>query len=212
MKSYTQLIDGYKAFREDYHSASFTTYRKQAAVGQQPKTMVISCSDSRINAAIMTQAELGDLFLVSNVANIVPSYEQSHIEYGTISAIEYAVKHLKVQDIIIMGHSNCGGVRTLFKDISEDQGGFDYIRPWVSPLVKVKDRIVQGMHNATDDEKIQACEQGCIVNSLNNLAAYPYVKEAVADKRLNLHAWYFNLADSELYEYQTQTNQFVPIR
>lgn len=212
MDSYKQLVEGYKAFRHKYLQEDFDDYRAWAATMQSPKIMIIGCSDSRVNPAILTHAGLGDIFAANNVANIVPPYEKgqhSHLSIG--AAVQFAVTNLEVEHIIVMAHSGCGGIKALMSQ-SEDEGDQraenDYISGWVNVIKEARDAVKQNMADRDFEEQCQVCEMEGALVSLGNLAHYPYVKEALDAGKLNLHAWYFHIETGELLDYNSREGQY----
>jgi carbonic anhydrase len=213
MHSYKKLIDGHKKFRKEYFSEEeFKDYRGSGSKQQRPRVMVISCSDSRINPAILTDSTLGDLFVVSNVANIVPPYKETcNTHHSTSSAIEFAVKHLKVKHIIVMGHSCCGGVNAMYTmedKCEESSKEFSFISPWVDIISKVKNEVKQQIPDGTLEEKLCMCEKKSVLVSMDNLMSFPFVKSAVDDTSLILHGWYFDIEKAALYEYSKECDSF----
>lgn len=214
MSSYDALIEGYKKFRTQYLEKENETWRNWAKDAQRPKVMVIACSDSRVNPAIITHAGLGDIFTVHNVANLVPPFKQGHdTHHSTSAAIEFAVKNLEVKHIIIMGHSGCGGIRALMADHDHTaelapNEPYSFIRPWM--------QIVDNAADFTEEEKTRmdmealatVCEKRACLISLNNLVTFPWVKQAILDKTLKIHAWHFDIGSGILKEYNTETEQF----
>src|SRR5579872_4956068 len=135
-KSFTKMLQGYQAFRKKYAQGDTSIMSNLSDHGQQPQVMVIACCDSRVDPAVILQCDPGDLFVVRNVANIVPPYEKDEAHHGTSAALEFGVRFLKVKHLILLGHSQCGGIQTLLDshhnhDVSKD----DFITNWVS-LVK----------------------------------------------------------------------------
>lgn len=212
MASYKKLLEGYRAFRADYLGDQNTAWRNWAKDGQSPRTMVIACSDSRVNPVIITRAGLGDIFMVNNVANLVPPYEEDADSYhGTSAAIEYAVTQLKVEHIIVMGHSGCGGIRALIdaQDSSPDEGGeFSFIRPWMEIVEAAADFTAQEKSTCDIEARATICEQRAGLISLNNLAGFPWVKAAMKAGKLHIHAWHFDIGSGILQEYNPATEGF----
>lgn len=212
MDHYDNLIKGYKEFRKEYTDKSFHQYREWAVKTQNPKVMLISCSDSRVNPAIITHAGLGSLFMVKNVANIVPPNKKGdNTHHSTSAAIEFAVNILKVEHIIIMGHSGCGGIKSLFDKQEEkpnNKNNDSFIIPWMNIVAKAKKIAVKENKNKTIDDQISACERYSTLISLNNLKSFSFVQDRINDKKLRIHAWYFNLADATLFEYIEKDSLF----
>jgi len=212
MDAYEKLVEGYRDFRSSYLDKEFETYREWAAKGQNPKTLIIGCSDSRVNPAILTHAGLGEIFVVNNVANIVPPYEagnQRHLSLG--AAIQFAVNQLHVKHIIVMGHSGCGGIAALMAEGApegHDVGIDDYIADWVSILNPAKAAVLVDSVNSNPEELACLCEMEGALLSIQNLAGYPWVQEAVKQKALTLHAWYFHIESGELLSYRPEEDRF----
>lgn len=212
MDAYEKLVDGYRDFRSSYLNTEFEAYREWASKGQSPKTLIIGCSDSRVNPSILTHAGLGEIFAVNNVANIVPPFEEGehrHMSLG--SAIQYAVNHIKVEHIIVMGHSGCGGIAALMagEDTPRaDADDNDYIADWVSILKPAKDAVLRDSENSDPEEQACLCEMEGTLVSIQNLAGYPWVRSALERKELTLHAWYFHIESGELLSYHPDEGIF----
>jgi carbonic anhydrase len=208
-KTLTRLIEGYKDFHRDYSGVEYDAYRKAASLGQSPKVMVISCSDSRVSPSIVMRAELGDIFLVCNVANIVPPYRPGKgTHHSTSSALEFAVGTLGVEDIVVMGHSGCGGIRALLDGapIALD-GEYSFIRQWVE-IIKEAGRKTAHL---PESKRYAACEQEALKISLENLSTFPWVAEKMAAGTLATHAWHFDIPTGAIHAYDTEQNEFVPL-
>lgn len=210
MKSYERLLSGYREFKANYLSEENREWLKVAGKRQEPQVMMIACSDSRVHPAILTRTALGELFMVRNVANIVPPFEtvgDDSTYHGTSAAIEFAVNHLKVRHIIVMGHSGCGGIAALMDcSITEDSAGYSFIKPWMNIVSAASDfSSSKGENNAT------ACEQRAILISLNNLSSFPWVKQGIESGTLRLHGWYFDIQTGTLSEYNEGADKFEEI-
>lgn len=212
MGEYEALINGYREFRNEYLGKPFDAYRKWAAKQQSPKVMIIACSDSRINPAILTHAGLGDIFMVNNVANIVPPYKEGkNTHHSTSSAIEYAINNIKVEHIIILGHSGCGGINALFNgtgNSTKESNEYSFIEPWINIVSEAKESVLQEMADSSSEEQLCACEKRSILISLKNLETFPFVQRAIKDSNLKLHAWYFDIGEAILHEYSEKTKEF----
>ncbi len=210
MDSYHELIEGYKAFRDKYLHQDIDAYRRWAAMTQSPKVMIIGCSDSRVNPAILTHAGLGEIFVTNNVANIVPPFEagrHSHTSIG--AAVQFAVTRLKVSHIIVMAHSGCGGIRALMsQDYNDEAPDDDYIHGWINVVKEAKEAVKYAMSDRDLEEQCQICEMEGALVSLTNLMQYPYVREALEEGRLDLHAWYFHTESGELLAYNYEEKRY----
>ena len=176
--------------------------------GQHPTTMVIACSDSRTDPSLIMQCEPGEIFVVRNVANIVPPYETDSGYHGVSSAIEYAVKILKVANIIVLGHSFCGGIETLMKDDASQDG--EFINKWLSVMKPVREQVMSHF-GKVDKKSCTACEMAGILRSVDNLMTFPWITERVALGTLNVHGWYFEMESGQLLSYLHQTKAFEPL-
>jgi len=176
---------------------------------QAPKVMVISCVDSRVSPNMVLQALPGEIFTHRNVANLVPPYEKLGAYHGTSSAIEYAVCHLKIEHIIIMGHSNCGGIRSLMDDKESDdieagKYGMDFIPKWMSLARPAREQAKRYCKEKDFQEQCTFCEREAINGSLGNLLTFPFVKDAINQRKLALHGWYYDMAGPHLSTWNMQ--------
>jgi carbonic anhydrase len=186
-----RLINGFEAFREEYYQDQPNFYRNLVENGQHPKTMVIACSDSRVNPSIISKADPGELFIVRNVANLVPPYAPDVSYHGTSAAIEFAVRDLKVEDIIVLGHSHCGGIQVLCEE-EPGKKTREFIRSWMSIVEEARDDSLEG------DAQLRHVEREAVKVSLDNLRTFPWLKERLDKGDLVLHGWLFDLEVGEL--------------
>lgn len=203
-----RLIQGYAAFRREYFHSDNPLFKKLVTQGQSPKVLMIACSDSRVDPAIVTNCQPGDLFVVRSVANLVPPFETDNTYHGTSAALEFAVFGLNVEHIILFGHSQCGGIRALFEheeDIIQPHG---FIAKWMELAKPAKQRVIAEHTHAPLDEKLTLCGQYALVNSLKNLHSFPWVTEKVTEGKLSLHAWYFDLETGIIKTYNPALAQF----
>jgi carbonic anhydrase len=211
MDPIAKLTEGYKKFRDDGFEDKRAAYEALVDEGQNPKVALIACSDSRVDPATVLQTDAGDLFVIRNVANLVPPHERDGKFHGTSAALEYAVQHLEVGHIIIFGHAHCGGIRSMFSELSEEGEGNHFVLPWMS-LVRSAFLRVQGtMPGATEDEKARICEQSAVLVSLENLMTFPFIRERVNDGRLHLHGWYIDIRSCSLHIYDPIQQRFEPV-
>lgn len=202
MKSIPELLDGYRAFRDG-------PYRQQADLyetlgkGQSPKIMIIACADSRAEPADIFNAAPGQLFVVRNVANLVPPYEETDGLHGVSAALEFAVTALKVEHIVIMGHGGCGGVNASLS-AAESRPVGQFIAPWVRLLDDARDKVLQA--GSTDPQT--DLEHAGIGTSIENLMTFPFVRDAIADGNLDLHGAWFAIAHGELHWRNNATGLF----
>lgn len=203
-----KLIDGNAAFRKKFFSDT-TIFNELVASGQQPKIMIISCSDSRVDPAMVFDAQPGELFVVRNVANLVPPYEQSGKYHGTSAALEFGVRFLRVEHIIILGHSYCGGIQALIDNAELlDKNSDNFIAQWMQLARSAYDKMNEQHESLTDQEKNTCCEQYALINSLENLMSFAWIAERVAQGKLQLHAWYFELNSGLIKSYDKHNNSW----
>ncbi len=205
------LIEGVHKFRTAAFGNYRKLFRKLSQEGQNPHTLFITCSDSRVLAELITQSKPGDLFVVKNVGNIVPPASAKGDTNSTAAAIEFAVSTLKVNDIVICGHSQCGAITALLADepVSDST---PHLRDWLNlaaPAVEtIKGRYAH-LHERSARETAAAEEN--VLFGLDNLHSYPCVQERLANETLRLHAWFFKIATAELFAYSPETHRFLPL-
>jgi carbonic anhydrase len=200
---------GFRRFRERYFEQA-TLFQRLSSNGQSPKTLVIACSDSRVDPALITSASPGDLFVVRNVANLVPPFESTAGFHGVSSAIEFAVSNLKVENVLVMGHRQCGGIRALVSsEINETPIQGSFVGPWMSLARNAAIAARKTLGPEADlDSLCKHCEMTSIIDSIENLKTFPFVKEAIATRGLALVGAYFDLELGQLWELEEGTNQF----
>lgn len=205
MKTIEELVEGYKSFRAGAYKEQVQLYR-ELGEGQDPDIMIIGCADSRAEPAEIFNAAPGQLFIVRNVANLVPPFDTSGGLHGVSAALEFAVTALKVKHIVIMGHGGCGGVGACLS-AAEDKPVGRFIAPWVQLLDETRDRVLAG--NPADPQT--AVEHAGVGASLENLMTFPFVKEAVEAGSLQLHGAWFAIALGELKWRDNATGAFENI-
>jgi carbonic anhydrase len=172
---------------------------------------LIACSDSRVDPAMLLQADPGDLFIIRNVANLVPPYEREGHYHGTSTAVEYAVQHLSVGHVIVLGHAHCGGIRSLFEKPDENSQDKHFVPSWMGLVQSAYLRVEGTMPDASEDEKARICEQSAVLVSLENLMTFPSVRERVGGGRLRLHGWYIDIRSCALQIYDPSRQRFESV-
>ncbi|MBI1275537.1 carbonic anhydrase [bacterium] len=208
--SFSKLLDGYDRFYESHFGSLSQTYKRLVEEGQQPETLVIACSDSRVDPALLTKADPGDLFVVRNVAAIVPPCEVDDRHHGTSAAIEFAVRTLKVKHIIVLGHALCGGARAL-ADHENTKENYDFLGQWIGIGKSAREAVMEKLADAPEDKQHRALEQTLILTSLDNLMTFPWVSSRVKAGDLKLHGWYFDMNTGRIAEYDHTTSEFNDI-
>jgi carbonic anhydrase len=204
------IIKGYKKFQQEYFKQNQDLFADLIKQGQKPEILVIACSDARVDPAIVTRALPGDLFVIRNVANLIPPYEEeiSASYHGTSAALEFGVCHLNVKHIIVFGHSNCGGIRSLFTNSLQNEASF--LTKWMD-LAKVAMEDVNTKYPDKDiHTKSELCAKYSLVNSLDNLKTFPWIAKRIADGSLQIHAWYFDILTCTTF-YWDKNLQFMEL-
>jgi carbonic anhydrase len=201
MQSISDLIDGYRRFRQGGYPKQAELYRKLGE-GQAPKIMLIACADSRAEPSDIFAAAPGQLFVVRNVANLVPPYLPDGGLHGVSAALEFAVKVLKVRHIVVMGHGGCGGVSAALRGAVPELG--EFVKPWVSLLDHAREKVL-ALNPANPQ---YALEHEGIETSLQNLLSFPFVARAVEAGKLDLHGAWFAIAHGELHWRNAMSGQF----
>jgi carbonic anhydrase len=188
-----RLLDGYRRFRRDRWPERRHVFETLADTGQQPRALVVSCADSRVDPGMIFDAGPGELFVVRNVANLVPPFAPDGAWHGTSAALEFAVRILEVPDILVMGHAMCGGVRALLEGAPAPPT--DFITPWIELAAPARNRAL-----AREDvvDRQLCCEQETIRLSLQNLLTFPWVASRQAAGSLRLHGAHFDIRAGEL--------------
>ena len=186
------LLAGYRRFRADTWPQEKARFEALAALGQRPRTMVIACSDSRVDPQMIFAAAPGELFVVRNVANLVPPYMPDAAFHGTSAALEFAVRVLQVEKVVVLGHALCGGVRALLD--GAPPGAQDFVTGWMSIAQAARERVL----HCDPADRQEACEHEAVRITLANMLTFPWVAEAVAAGRLSLHGGHFGVATGKL--------------
>lgn len=202
-----RLIEGYEAFRSGRLAAEQSRYRDLAEHGQSPEIMVIGCCDSRVSPEVIFDAKPGELFVVRNVANLVPPYSPDGTYHGVSAALEFAVGALRVKHIVVLGHAHCGGVRA-FAEGSTPLSPSDFIGKWMSLIAPAAERLAL-LNDAPD--YLTHLEQASVANALDNLMTFPRLRKLIERGDVALHGAYFGVATGELSVLDPRSGRFVPI-
>jgi carbonic anhydrase len=207
MSSPNKLIEGFARFRSNHFAAEDVVYRHLVEHGQTPKFLIVGCCDSRVDPALIFDCAPGDLFVIRNVANLVPPAEDRVGHHGTTAALEYGVRTLGVEHIVVLGHAHCGGIQNLLKT-----GGVSnpdsFIDDWMSLAESARASVVKDFSTASEAQQQRECEQRAVLVSLNNLQTFPWITQRVAEGKLKLHGWYFEIESGQLLGYNAATRQF----
>jgi len=209
------LKEGFKDFKKNYYEDDKSYIDKYVRNGQKPKFMIIACSDSRVDPAILFQTKPGEVFSVRNVANLVPPYSPDKGLHGVSAAIEFGVADLKIKDIIILGHAHCGGITALCNNFTADMDkslNKKAPREFIDSWMNIASPIISKVNLKDSSEPLQHfIEKESIKNSLQNLKTFPWIIERIKNKELNIHGWWFELKSGELFCFDENNNNFVNI-
>lgn len=209
-KELLRMVVGFRRFRERFFAEENSVYTRLASSGQSPKTLMIACSDSRVDPAILFSTSPGDIFVVRNVANLVPPFESSIGFHGVSAAIEFAVVNLQVENIVVLGHRQCGGIRSLFQPENIKAGGF--VAQWMTIADEAKKAVLATAKTQDVDTLCRECERASIVISLKNLRSFPFIETAIRERNLQLLGVYFDLEDGHLSAYDNASDSFQDIQ
>lgn len=202
-----RLIAGYATFLQRRLPTEQNRFRALAEQGQSPKTMVIGCCDSRVSPEVVFDAGPGELFVVRNVANLVPPYSPDGAYHGVSAALEFAVQALKVSDIVVLGHARCGGIKAYAEQAAPLSSG-DFIGRWMSLIAPAAAALGPV---AADEDYLARLEQASLMRTLDNLMTFPYVRAAVERGEMALHAAYFGVASGALAVLDRSSGEFRPV-
>jgi carbonic anhydrase len=198
MKTIDRMLAGFRSFKAAYYQQRPERVSALVEGVQKPEVVLIACSDSRVDPAILMNAEPGELFVIRNVANLVPPFEPDGRHHGTSAALEFAVRDLKVSDCVILGHSNCGGVRALVDTKQNKPADRPFINPWMSL-----------MECCDIDDDVDRASQQTLRRSLANLRTFPFVQTGEDAGYLTVHGWWFDMAEGKLYRLDEDTDTLV---
>ena len=201
------LLNGYRNFMQGRYAQETARYRELAQTGQTPQTMIIACCDSRAAPETIFDAGPGELFVVRNVANLVPPYAPDGGHHSTSAALEFAVQSLKVKQIVVMGHGRCGGIRAALDPAAEPLSPGDFIGKWMN-MVHPAAEMVAGNQMMTSSERQTALERISIRFSIANLRTFPCVQVLERKERLTLHGAWFDISTGELWVMDPDTGDF----
>lgn len=202
------LIEGYETFHKEYFNAKNDTFRQLAENGQDPKVLVVACSDSRVDPAIILNTRPGDLFIVRNVANLVPPYDETAGYHGTSAALEFGVCGLGVRHIIVFGHSQCGGITALVQKMHAGRPAQNFIETWMTIGKKAYEKTFTKHQDCCERAFVEECSRNSLIQSIHNLKTFPWIKERLEQKTLFLHAWYFDIKTGTIFFFNEKTSAF----
>jgi len=202
----SKLFDGIVKFqKEDFkkHEALFSDLSNQ----QKPRTLFITCADSRVVPNLITNTLPGELFVVRNIGNLVPPYRETQDYVATTSAIEYAVQVLNVSNIVVCGHSNCGACASIFKS-NEELDKLPKVKKWLSLMGNTKEKVLKELPDAGPAACEWLTEQTNVIEQIKHLLTYPYIKEKYLNNELKLFGWYYIIETGEIFNYDQEKETF----
>jgi carbonic anhydrase len=205
------LADRFRRFKFRHFAPNHEHYEKLATEGQNPEVMVVSCCDSRVDPETLFSAMPGELFVVRNIANLVPPFETQGKYHGVSAALEFAALNLRVKHIIVLGHSGCGGVRACLDHSAARQTTAQFIVNWVSMLDEARDSVVATHEGRPEPELRGALEREGIKTSLTNLRTFPCIQILEGRGSVQLHGAHFDIGSGILEVLDRETDKFVPL-
>jgi len=204
-----KLYRGIHKFQESYFKKEEDFFRRLSGK-QDPDVLFITCADSRVDPTLVTQSRPGDLFIVRNVGNIIPPHDAIKDKNSVAAALEFAVLVLKVADIIVCGHSNCGAMKVLFQDEKEFRD-MPHLREWVALSKIVRSHVEQYYPNTSASLKERIMEKENVLEQLKNLETYPFIAQALEKGVVYLHGWYYDIGAGEVLSFNPVTDSFEKI-
>lgn len=201
-----KLVRGIHAFQANYFATHRDLFEQLATNGQRPETLFITCSDSRLVPNLITGAGPGDLFIVRNVGNIVPSVERGLLG-GNAAAIEYAVQVLEVENVIVCGHTGCGAMEALLHP--ERAGHLPFVRRWLAESEKIPTLIAERYAHLDDQARLTAAVEENVLAQLENLRTYEFIAERLQAGKLKMNGWVYKIATGQVFDYDPATEQFL---
>lgn len=211
MDAIASLIEGYHTFRNGTYRQNIERYSALGEKSQKPKAVIIACCDSRTDPAMVFSADPGELFVIRNVANLVPPYEPDQHYHGTSAAIEFGVTGLNVADIIVMGHVRCGGIEALYDCEHGITATDKFISGWMSLAHDAAEEVERKHPDLDRDAMLRMLEQRAVLSSLERLRTFPFISEREKAGRLRLHGWLYGIASGALSIYDKQLDRFVEV-
>lgn len=212
MTEVSKLISGFRVFKSTTYLEKKDIINHLLEQGQKPSTLVISSCELRISPAELFATSPGELYVVNNLGALVPKYDTNGA-HGILSAIEYAVEDLEVENIIILGHAKCNAIKMLISDhnINNDKEISQSMHAWLDVAKEAKEAVQEELPDKSVEEQQESCEFESLVISLKNLINYPYIKKRVAKKKLNVCAWHFNIESGNIMTFDPNTGYFEPV-
>jgi carbonic anhydrase len=201
-----KLVKGIHSFQRGFFASHRELFKQLAEAGQQPETLFITCSDSRVDPNLITNSQPGELFIVRNVGNVVPTRD---LPGGTAAAIQYAVEVLNVQNIILCGHTQCGALKAILDP--ESVTHLEYVSRWVKSTISVKNVIEEKYAHLDGEAKLTAAIQENVLAQIEHLREYPFVAERLEAGKLHVNGWIFDVGRGEVFDYDPEYGEFLSL-
>lgn len=201
-----KLVKGIHSFQRGFFASHRELFKQLAEAGQQPETLFITCSDSRVDPNLITNSQPGELFIVRNVGNVVPTRD---LPGGTAAAIQYAVEVLNVQNIILCGHTQCGALKAILDP--ESVTHLEYVSRWVKSTISVKNVIEEKYAHLDGEAKLTAAIQENVLAQIEHLREYPFVAERMDAGKLHVNGWIFDVGRGEVFDYDPEYGEFLSL-
>ncbi|RLA74247.1 MAG: carbonic anhydrase [Epsilonproteobacteria bacterium] len=205
-----KLIQGHKKFKDNIYKNYKQDFEALIENGQKPKVLFIGCSDSRVSPDLIFHSRPGDMFTTRNIGNFVPPYKVNDDFHGTTAVIEYAVNILKVEDIIVCGHSHCGACKALFDDNIKQDKNLSHVAKWLELGYEAKE-IAKNICQGDKSKLAKTVEQESIKIQLKNILTYPMINRLVKTNKINIHGWYYDIPNGTISNYDKNKNIFKEI-
>ena len=193
------LISRARAFRSGPFLRHQPIYKKLIRDGQSPKILMVACSDSRVDPSVIFDANPGEIFMIRNVASLVPPCAPDEHCHGTSAALEFGVLGLDVEHLIVLGHGHCGGIDALLRSAHKSDSKTEFVEPWLSCVIGARDKVLREMSDASSAQKARSLEYETVRQSVRNLRTFPWVDDRVRNGELSLHGWHFDIAEGALH-------------
>jgi carbonic anhydrase len=206
MSKIHQLTSGFRQFRDESPLDERLRFRELVDLGQKPSTLILGCCDSRVDPSLITRSQPGELFVVRNIANLVPSYGGQQDEAA--AALEFSINYLGVEDIVIMGHSRCAGIHTALAAARSDRWPDGPLHNWLRAVEGPARETLEQDRNLEPADQLCACGRRTLIQSIERLREYPWVKQSLQQGKVSLHAWFFSLGRMQLEALNQERGQF----
>lgn len=206
-----KLISGFRTFKATSFARQKDIIHHLLEQGHKPSTLVISCSDIRLSPAEIFATNPGDLYVINNIGGLIPKFGTTGIA-GILSALEYAVIDLEVENILVLGHAQCNGIKMIMSDkFTTEKGLSESMKVWLSVAAEARDAVKKQLANKSEEEQLAACEHESIIVTMRNLLTYPYIKKRLDQNKLNVFGWRFDIETGSISAFNPDTKFFDEI-